>query len=230
MKSVARSQIRTDARLLSDERPGGAGAFVSDSEVNRLIDVHTAKLYDKLLKARGQEYYADEDTISVVAGTSRYSLPDDFYELLSLTLEWGAGNHEDLEPYEFLERSGYRNLLTWARGSAKGYRVRGTEVEFLPVPQSPVTCRIQYVPAFTDFANDGATFDGVNGWERWIVLSVAIDLRTIRKLPFGDLQQLLSVEDDRIEELAAQRDAMHPARVRNVHPEARGRFRGIPWR
>lgn len=230
MKSVTRGQIRTDARLLSDERPGGAGAFVSDTEVDRLIDVHTAKLYDKLLKARGQEYYATESTISIVAGTSRYNLPADFYELLSLTLEWSTGNHEDLEPFEFLERSGYRNLLTWSRGSAKGYRVRGSQVEFLPVPQSAVTCRLQYVPAFTDFASDAATFDGVNGWERWIALSVAMDLRTIRKLPFGDLAQLLSVEDDRIDELAAQRDAMHPARVRNAYPEGRGRRWGIPWR
>jgi len=221
-KSVARSVIRTDARLLADERPGGASSFITDTEANRLIDVRTAELYDKLLKARGHEYYADDEAIAIVAGTSRYNLPSDFYELLSFTLEWGTTNHEELDPYEFGERSSYVGV-GWSQGGPKGYRLRAAQIEILPTPTSPVTGRLQYIPAFTDFSGDSATFDGVNGWERWIALAVAIDFRIVNKLPYNDLAQQQAAMDERIEELAAQRDAGHPARVRNVYPEGRAR-------
>jgi hypothetical protein len=223
--NVTRAQIRTDARLLADERPGGASAFVSDDECNRLIDTHTRGLYDRLIAARGQEFYADDDAISIVGGTSRYNLPSDFYQLFTLTLEWSSTNHELLEPFEMLERARYR-AAGWGQGSPKGYRLRGAQIEILPTPTGSVTGRLEYVPAFAGFSADtgaGGTFDGVNGWERWISVSVAIDLRIVSERSTNRLEEQLAKIDARIEELAAQRDAMHPARVVNVAPEGRRR-------
>lgn len=220
--SVTRGQIKTDARLFADERPGGASTFVDDTEDNRLIHLRAAELYDKLLKARGHEYYATTTPLAIVSDTSLYNQPADFFELLSLTLEWSATDHELVEPFELLERHILQGGV-WARGSTKGYRVRGTQIEILPVPKSAVTGRLLYVPAFGGFASDAATFDGVNGWERWISIAVAIDKLSIAGLPTGHLEKLLAPMEVRIEELAAQRDAGHPARIRNVYPESNSR-------
>jgi hypothetical protein len=228
-KNATREQIRNDARLFADERPGGASSFVDTTEDNRLIDLRTAELYAKLLKARGHEYYADDEAITIVAGTSTYNLPSDHFETLSITLEWSSKDHELVQPYEFLERHNYR-ALTWSKNSPKGYRLRGSVIEFLPVPTSPVTGRHWYVPAFPGFSADtgaGGTFDGVNGWERWISLAVALDKLTIADKPTTRVERLLAVMDEQIEELAGQREAGQPARIRNVSPEGGRRRRWV---
>ena len=226
-KSVTLTQLQTDARLYSDHRPSGASVFINDTEITRLINLALGDLYDLLLAARGHEYYADEDTISVVSGTSRYNLPSDFYELLSATLEWGTTNHEPVDSFEHVkDRYRLNNWANWAAWGPKGYRIRGAQIELLPSPTSAVTMRIQYVPAFTDLSSGSDTFDGVNGWEKLVALMVAKEMRIIQGQPFSYLDKLISEERARIEALAADRAASDPRTVREVYPET---HRIVPW-
>jgi hypothetical protein len=226
-KSVTLTQLQTDARLYSDHRPSGASVFINDTEITRLINLALGDLYDLLLAARGHEYYADEDTISVVSGTSRYNLPSDFYELLSAELEWGATNHEPVNSLEHVkDRYRLNNWATWAQGAPKAYRLRGAQIELQPTPTSAVTMRIQYVPALTDLAAPSATFDGVNGWEKLVALTVAKEMRVIQGQSFSYLDKLIDFERARIEAMAADRAASEPRTVRDVFPETN---RIVPW-
>lgn len=219
-KTVALSQLRTDARLFADQRHGGATPFISDTELNRLINLKLAELYDKLVMARGHEYYADEGTLSIVASTARYNLPATFYEMLSVTLEWGLRDHEPVADLAHVRHaSEFRNWSTWSGWSPKAYRIRNAQIEFFPVPSSSVTARIQFVPAFTDLATDGATFDGVNGWDKLVTLGVAVEMRAIEQNDHADLDVLYGEQLERIEALAADRDA-NPKRVIDVWPDA----------
>lgn len=220
-RTVTLLQLRTDARLYADERPGGASTFITDTEANRLVNLALTELYDLLVEARGQEYYETVSTsTSTVAGTATISLPSDFYQLLGVHLQWATN---DLEPVQDLEHIQDRhwlvNLGTWSKYAPKAYRLRGASLEFFPTPTSVVTVALRYIPAFTDLAADGSTFDGVNGWEKLVALRAAIEMRVIAGRSYADLDRLYERERERIQGLAADRAAQHPKRIRDVQPE-----------
>jgi hypothetical protein len=218
--SVTLAQLRLDARLYADQRPGSTISFITEPELTRLVNSKTRELFDLLVEARGSDYFATESTIAIVSGTSRYSLPSDFYELSSVTLEWATNDTELVFPVGTMrERIHYQGVLpqnSWSRYSPKGYKLRASQIEFLPIPTGAVTCRLQYVPVFTDLVADGDTFDGINGWEKMIALGVAMEMRTIEKRASNDLAQLYGEQLARIEALKNERDAEAPKEVVDV--------------
>lgn len=222
-------KMRTGARLYADQRPSGASVFITDTELTVLVNLKVRELYDMLIQARGEEHYATEGSLSIVAGTSRYSLPAAFYLLYRVTLEWGTNDWEDLPSMDSLrDRSRLTNSGTWANRSLKAYRLRGSQIEILPTPRSAVTARLQYVPAFTDLAADGDTFDGINGWEKMVMLGVAMEMRAIEEQPYADLQGLYNEQKQRIEDMATERDALEPKRVQDITTPKRWP-EWLPW-
>jgi hypothetical protein len=221
-RSVTLLQLRTDARLYADERPGGTSTFITDTEANRLVNLALTELYDLLVEARGHEYYETVSTsTSTVAGTAAVSLPADFYQLLGVHLQWAANDLEEVRDLEHIQdRHGLVNLGSWSQYGPKAFRLRGTSLEFFPTPTSVVTVALRYVPAFGDLASDAATFDGVNGWEKLVALRAAIEMRVIGGRPYGDLERLYDRERDRVQGLASDRAAQSPKRIRDVQPES----------
>src|SRR5690242_73475 len=122
MGSVNRAYLRNLARLYADGRPGGTNTFVPDSDatlnavsLDTLINTCLAELYDVLVAARGHEYYATDADISVVSGTTTYDLPTDVYQLLSIRLNWGPTQIEELKPFGVRERTRYEMLQVFDR-------------------------------------------------------------------------------------------------------------------
>jgi glycogen debranching enzyme len=115
------------------------------------------------------------------------------------------------------ERNNFQNWQgyeqNWTRYSRKGYKLRASQVEFLPEPRTDVTCRIQYVPVYVDMVADGDTFDGINGWEKMVALGVAIEMRVIEKRAANDLMQLYAPQLERVEALKTERDAEAPKTI-----------------
>jgi hypothetical protein len=218
--NVTLAQLRLDARLYADQRPGSSTSFITESELTGLVNRKIRELYDMLVAARGSDYYATESTIAIVSGTSRYSLPADFYELSSITLEWTSNDHELMFPVGSVrERIHYEGVLPqncWSRYSPKGYRLRAAQIEFLPVPTGDVTARLQYVPVFTALSADGDTFDGINGWEKMVALGVAMEMREIEKRPSSTLANMYGEQLARIEAMKSERDAEAPLEVVDV--------------
>lgn len=241
MGAVNRAYLRNLARTYADGRPGGSSAFVVDSDstanavsFDTLINGALAELFDVLVAARGHEYYATDADLSIVSGTSLYSLPTDFYELLSIRLQWDPFFIEELKPMGVRERTRYEMLVgIFERGTPKAYRLQGTQtasartVEILPVPTRAVTARIRYIPLFANLTDDTATFDGVNGWEKLVALKAAIEYRTIAEKPIGNLAQLYAECFARISALADQRNANYAEQVQQVFPEKWRRGRSI---
>ncbi len=236
MGAVNRAYLRNWARLYADGRPGGADAFVKDSDptpdavsFDTVVNGAIAELYDLLVSMRGHEYYAADVELAIVSGTSQYVLPVDFYQLLSLRLEWGATQFEELKPMGVRERTRYENLTGWGIGSPKAYRLRGTQsasariVELLPVPGAAVTARARYIPICALLTDDTTTFDDVNNWGKLVALKAAIEYRTIAEKPIGHLQQLYDECSLRIHALADQRNANYAEQVQQVFPERRRR-------
>lgn len=237
-RNVTLTRIVDDARLYADLRGSDADTgYVTKAEVERLVNLAITELYDLLIAARGQEYFETLSTgLSTVAGTATVSLPADFYQLLSLHLRWGSDTYEPLTPLKSLMQTHLFRNAGWSNGSPKAYRLRGGLIEFFPTPSSVTSLELRYIPAFADLTDEtdptpDPTFDGVNGWEKMVALKVAIEVRTIQGLPHSWLMQLFEKERERVEELAAQRDATHPVRFRDVAPEGIGIGEGWePWR
>lgn len=237
MATVTIDQIVTDAKLYADSRPGGATAHINDAtEMIRLVNQSLKKFYDLLISKRGQEYYITSTTLSLVAGTATYNLPDAFYELGSVTLEWGSTDHEIVRPLPSLAaRSDYTPPLTWNRFTKKGYRLRGAQagtvqIEFLPTPTSAVTARVQYIPVMTELAT-GQSIDCINGWDDLVALDVARKILSIK----GNSKQLalvvemLAERKEEVEGVADDRDANEPAKIRDVQPEGDIMCRPSRW-
>lgn len=226
---VTLAQLRTDARLFADQRDSGAGPtiFISDVELTRLTNLKIRELFDMLIEARGGDYYATEAVINIVPATARYDLPLNFYQLLSVTLEWAPQRFELLFPVGTMrQRLPLQNYQQWSERDAKGYKLRASQIEFLPTPTSAVVCRLQYVPTFVDLVADGDVFDGINGWEKMVSVGVALEMLAIEKRSNGKLEQAYAEQMKRIETMKSERDAEAPKEVVDVMPEgAGGRYR-----
>ena len=99
-RTVTLAQMRNDARLYCDNRTSTpAGAHITDTELNRLINLQLAELHETLVSARGADYGGTltESTIAVISGTSTYSLPATFMQLVAIWINWGDQDIEIIE-------------------------------------------------------------------------------------------------------------------------------------
>jgi hypothetical protein len=216
--TVTLAQLRERSRLYADERPGSTDSYLTTAEANQLVNQSIKELYDRLVAARGHEYYIAFDSFDTVVGDQFYPLPDDFYEMLTVKLNWAATDVEELDQMAYSEMIHLGNVSTWGRWTPKGYRVV-QELFLAPSPTGIVQVELIYLPGFGELTLDSDTFDGVNGWEKSVCLRTAIEMRTIQQEDTSDLERLYEREVARIEGLAADRAALTPKTVRDVYPE-----------
>lgn len=154
---IARVRYQADLGSMSQRHP--------DSELTTLINQSIQEL--RLILAReGNEYYATEDTGSTVAGTRGYSLPSDFLAAYGISLTV-SGDTFPLKDYSLVER-GFPSS-----GIPTHYRVVSGEIWFHPTPDGAYSYSLLYLPVSDDLeATD--TFDGIAGWEDWIVYDTSL--------------------------------------------------------
>lgn len=224
-KLVSLGQLVDDAYLYAAQVPG-AGAFVTTTQAERLVNLACTEFYDLIVSARGHEHYIEEADIALVAGQERYDLPQNFYEIFAVTIVWGPRDIEDVPAYQHIrDRVRYLNGLQWQRQGFKAFRLRGQDtIELLPVPTAVGTIRVQYLPVFADLTE--GQFDGINGWERMISLRAALDMCAIAQRDSSQLANLYAQERQRVIDMATERAAEHPSAIRETYPEGayRGRF------
>jgi len=167
---VTLGDIKTRARRAADMV---GSLFVSEDELNDWVNADYAELYDFLLRNTSEEWGVEPTpaSISVVANTQSYSLPSNILKIRALDRyvdgEWVA-----------LERVSFdaRNSDPMPNGTVSdwyGYRQMGSYLFLLPTPQSSATLRLWYVPAFGEVTEDADVLDGIDGWEEFVVVSVA---------------------------------------------------------
>lgn len=218
MSNVALTELLTGARLYADERPGGSTAFISDSDGLRLVKRSVMHLRDEVIAAGGHEYFVTDTTFATSSGTNDYSLPSDHMETLLVQVVWGASDVEDVGGWEWDERGALESLGTWGRGNRKGYRLTGSEMSLYPTPSAENTVRHVYVKRWNQ--NDTVIDMGLDGWEDYVELDVAVRMRAIQQLPYNDLIALRDEALQRIQNMANDRAAREPLRVTDVAPES----------
>lgn len=204
--------------------------FVSDAELGSLVNTYVAELYDLLVAAYGQAYYASSYSFNTTSGTDSYPIQTiggsgaDFYQLLGIDVDLGGGILLTAEPFNFHNRNRYKQgVAIWTQGHPVGYRLHGSNIKFQPAPQGTYAVTIHYVPAPPVLAG-ADTFDGVAGWERYVVVCAAIALLQKEQ---SDPTVLLAEKASltaRINAMSRNRDAGEPDQVVDVRGRRWGRF------
>ncbi len=188
---VTLGTLRTKARQRADMENS---KFISDSEFNGIINDSAKELYD-LLTTTYEDYYWTTSSISVVGGTDTYSLPDDFYKLLGVDeiLNQSTGQSISLKPFMFAERNAYTQ------------------------PQVSYPVKLHYIPTMTEMVEDTDTFDGINGYEEYIIIDAAMKALIKEESDASALMAQKQAMIKRIQGAAPNRDAGRGQRVTDIY-------------
>lgn len=211
-RSRTLADMRSDVRLRADV----VGVqFVTDAEINEYLNQSIAELYDKLVGARGHEYYATEQTIPTT-GSEVYSLPSNHYETLYVELDDG-GTRQRLGTYSFHERAKLIGTSALSPGRPIAFRLIGTGISLLPAPSSGYTVRHWYVPACARLTLDADTFDGIDGWEEYAIWRAVAYVQQKEQLDTSFALSFVAAIGQRIDRLAPFRATQNTERVTDVY-------------
>lgn len=228
--TVALSELQLRVREMADMGTSAqASAFITDAELARSINRHLRSLYNKLIIARGDDYYVVQVAFTVAAGVQFVPVPPDFFQLTTLTASIG-GVVADVPKFGPKDIAA---LLTSGASVAAWrcfYRLCAAGLELLPVPSVALEMVLYYVPRCPELVLPGDTFDGFNGWEDWACYGAAIDALNKEESfeQSGALAAARGVLDQQIQALAGNRDAGRPESVQDTrrdwaHVRAYGR-------
>jgi len=214
------ARTRTGTELIDDSylRADLVGATDRHPRVSvlRYVNQGCTELYDLLVEARGRAYFrATPSTITTSANTTRYALPSAFYRLISIRVS-GRGGY-CLDTFDPQDEPMLRDPSVTAEKPTR-YELQPGYVELLPLHRGSLSIIVDYVPVFTDIADSSGTFDGINGWEQYVVEFAAREmlLKDGEKSDASDCTQKMAALAMRIGKLAPKRDAFRAERVKNV--------------
>lgn len=219
MRTKTLLSLRTQARQRADKVNSG---YILDSELNQYINNSIAELYDLLVSAYGEDYYSKTYNFTVNGVDTVYDLPTDFYKVLGIDLYINPSRFISLRPYMFNERGRYQDGSNWAAIIAiqgPRYYIKANSVEFNPSPPGAYQLSMFYVPACPELVSDSDTFDGINGWEEYVIVDAAIKMLQKEE---SDVSVFLAQKQallQRINTMAENRDAGHSFRVNDVQQD-----------
>jgi hypothetical protein len=219
--------------------------LITDPEVREYLNEAGAEYWDLLVEARGQEHFRRSYNFTTVANQSAYSLPSDFYELISIDIQLVPLQFINAQPYMEEERNAFRlypAYAFWYTSTPVYYRLQGSiaaanvaavvekTVNFIPGPLAGYGITLNYVYTFSRFdtggANDANVIDSVNGWSDFMVWGAVLACKQKLKEDGSFAAERLERLRQRIQNMASQNDAGHAERVKDTSGDYEG---GRSW-
>ncbi len=177
-------QYRADIPASSDRHP--------DSNGYRMISESWQALRE-IVSDNGHQLYLKPAVATLTQGaTSPYafgtiSLPDDCIRLYGFDVTVSSNDIRALEPVAFAMRNEYRSVYGVATGIPMGFHIfnMGTElgasvtpgtVGVFPAPDQAYPYTLWYLPSWIDLTNPAYVFNGIAGWEEFIVWDVCLKI------------------------------------------------------
>lgn len=221
--AIQLSEIRQRARQRADMENSN---FVTDNELNFYINQSIAELHDILIQAYGEDYYVKSSTFQTVAGQEGYSLgsiitDNDFYKLRGVDAKLNSDDWFTLQRFNFNERNRFQNFGVWDFLGITNvrYRILGSEIRFVPLPDRDLDVRIWYVPKAATLVDDTDSYDDINGWIEYVIVDAAIKMLNKEESDVTVLMNEKMLLKDRIEKAANNRDAENPESVQDIYIE-----------
>lgn len=133
------------------EKTVSATGFITPEEISDYVNQGIGEVWDVMTRAMGLEYFSKQATISVVSGTSRYDLANDFGDLITAYTQKGGQAYEidkwSLEDEPWLTDFPRSTISPRYRlvGSADP-AATATVVEFMPEPREAFDFVYRYIP------------------------------------------------------------------------------------
>ncbi len=219
------SDLRTQALDLADLTNSASPVT---ARVTDYVNAALSELWD-ILATSFEDYVRSTNTITIVAGTSAYSLPTDFYKALKVFAAVGTDRYRlerfSLDEYDTISDPYVGNV---ASTSSLKYRIMGNQILFAPIPAASGSVELWYVPQLTKLSGDSDTVHVSIpvGWEDFVALSAAVRLRVRDQQDASELQALKTEARQRILSAAEDRDSGEPQRITDVSY----RFQRRRWR
>src|SRR5574343_299109 len=210
MALVTLSAFRDRARQRADMVNS---RFVTDAELNNYINASIDELYDLLIASRGENYYVKSYSFTTTTNVDSYALPEDFLKLMGVDYVTSTTQAITLKAFRWQEINRFIQPFYNTRNYNLMYQVRGENLVFIPTPNGNQQIKLWYIPRAIDLSADTDSFEGINGWEEYVVIDAAIKMRVKEESPVDEL--LLAKQDMKARILAASsgRDSGEPARV-----------------
>lgn len=218
-----RTQIRANVRRLSDTGGTNALARHPDVDLNEYIDLALGSLHRALSEGIPDQRLLSSATLSLsTIGGATYSLPATFDHLISVDL-LASGRKSWLHAYEMNERPQLTSPDSNYSGQPIAYRLRGSNIEYLPPPSGNYTSTLWFVPTPTQFTADGDVFDTVNRLDTFLVAYASrfIAAKEKNTTLLGICDELLAELRTEIADVARSRDKNSPPRIIDENPTNR---------
>jgi hypothetical protein len=210
MAAVSLATLRTRARERADMPVAG---FIPDTAtgIDAFVNEGVQRLHEMLVEAYDSNYFKKSQTFTTF-GAETVTLPTDFYKLLGVDLTYGSIT-QTVQPFARGMRNVYKNLgssTPW--GPAVHYSLQGpSTLRLLPAPPAGTPGTFWYVPVATPLVLTTDTVDFPNGWERYVVLYTAIQMKLKQEDDVRDLRYELEKMEAELRLIADRRDLASPA-------------------
>lgn len=221
---MARTETLANLRAQVRERCEVRSQYVSDSALNAMINQSIADL-DNLILDVCPDYKLSSNTISVVANDDTYALPSDFYKARGVDYVRSATSRVALRKFNWAERNRYADdgyVFDPGRPENSGYRIVGSNLILFPVPSWSGSVILWYIAAPTKLVSDSDTYDGVAGFEEWVILDCCVKCMAKEESDPAVFLAQKRIIEARIADLANDRDIGEPDRMRDASLERIG--------
>jgi hypothetical protein len=219
---MALTQTREDMRdaLRSFTNTQGTTALLRhpDAELNGHLLRGLSRLRYRLNQQNPDQRILSSTSAATSDGTSLYSLPSDFSFLISVDIV-ANGTKSWLTSYEMHERAALTSADQPSSGIPFCYRLRGGNIEFLPVPGGAYTYTLWYVPHTTEFTSDASVLDTINRLDDFVIAYAGRFIATKDKNwdLLGECKALMAELEEEIAVLGRSRDQNSPSRITDVY-------------
>lgn len=182
--NVTLAQLRSEILARVDDASSG---YFSASDVNTQINRSGRQLVSKLASQAGVRHKVCRGTVTTAVGTARYAWPTtdtwtsetglSLIQLLGVTIEFGPQQRQRIGRMAWNNRERYTNSsASWTYGADIAYEYNPDAILFFPPPNRVVTVEVLYVPAWKDLSSDSDTYNGISGFDTWLVCNVCAQL------------------------------------------------------
>lgn len=152
---------------------------ITDAMITRALNQNATRLWLEVVRTGGQHKVTTTVSANTTSGISSYALASGFLWGLAV-LVTSDGVERELTNIDMLHASDFTDSSGGA-GIPAYFQFVGDNLELTPTPDGVYPYRYRYVGIPTDLANPGDQFDGILGFEQYIVARAVEDLATNQK-------------------------------------------------
>jgi hypothetical protein len=209
MELVQASSIITLAKQMADMENS---SFVSDAEWLSYLNLAYRRFWNKVTTLYS-DYNVKSANISIVAGTSEYTMPTDLLKFRLVEIISGTQQNKTLWPLDLNEKNRYSADLY---GAPCRYSIYDQKIRLHPEPSGSDTLKIWYVPVATPITATSQTVDVISGYDEYIAATMAVKALLKEESDPSGAQAIADRLATEMEQTARERNAGLPSVMTDV--------------